>query len=140
VWRSRCASTSRRFGGHVILTLTRWDASQPPTPHNLVLLMQNEAQKLHEHGKEAFPKEVVARIEERLAWAKKVCEDSWETLDHTGGPQQCPVRVVPNRRSGANLGNAVSMVACGGTPLVTGVCVATLAFMLGYGASRYVNR
>jgi hypothetical protein len=95
--------------------------------------MQNEAQKLHEQGKGAFPEEAVARIEERLAWAKKVCEDSWETLDHTGGPQQCPVRVVPN-------GTVVSTVACGGSPLVTGVCVATLAFMLGYGASRYLNK
>ena len=42
VWRSRCAITQRKFGGHATLVLTRWDANQPPTPYNLVLLMPHE--------------------------------------------------------------------------------------------------
>eukprot|EP00598_Pedospumella_elongata_P014016 CAMPEP_0185013890 /NCGR_PEP_ID=MMETSP1098-20130426/99036_1 /TAXON_ID=89044 /ORGANISM="Spumella elongata, Strain CCAP 955/1" /LENGTH=503 /DNA_ID=CAMNT_0027542963 /DNA_START=406 /DNA_END=1917 /DNA_ORIENTATION=- len=148
VWRSRCASTNRRFGGHVILTLTRWDASQPPTPYNLVLLMQNEAQKLHDQGKSAFSAEVVERIEERLRWAKKTCEESWETLDHTGGSQKVPIAVkqVPK---GLSAGPSAVTAASGEeksakkgsthSPWLT-VAGATLVFLLGYGACRAVNK
>lgn len=140
VWRSRCAVSNRRFGGHVILTLTRWDPILPPTPYNLVLMMQNEAQKLHEKGKEAFPAETVARIDERLRWAKKVCDESWETFDHTGGSQACPIRSVPKRQV-ADGRTADGMTSAGGPQsVVVGVCAAAVAFMLGYGANRYLNR
>ena len=50
--------------------------------------MQNEAQRILEFGAmNAFSPETTKRIVERLAWAKRVCEDSWETFDHTGGTQ-----------------------------------------------------
>ena len=137
VWRSRCASTNRRFGGHVILTLTRWDASLPPSPSNLVLMMQNEAQKLHEIGRSAFPDDVVARISERLAWAKRVCEDSWETLDHTGGQQACPVVDKPVRGAGIRVPSDARIGYTCIAPMLGG---ATAAFLLGYGASRFLNK
>jgi hypothetical protein len=132
--------SNRRFGGHIILTLTRWDPALPPVPYNLVLLMQNEAQKLHEKGHAAFAPEVVSAITERLAWAKKVCEDSWETLDHTGGKQKCPVVLKPVVSS--------AVVACGGVQRGNGgqsqwalsVAGVTTAFLLGYGASRALNK
>lgn len=54
------------------LTLTRWDASRPPAPDNLVLLMHGEAQRLAEKGHSAFRPEVVQRITSRLAWASGV--------------------------------------------------------------------
>lgn len=78
--------TSRRFGGHIILTLTRWRAEEPPTPYNLVLIMQNEAQKLAEQGHSAFPPEVVERIEKRLEWAKKVFMEEIEPYNY--GPAE----------------------------------------------------
>lgn len=71
VWRSRCAVSKSRFGGHIILTLTRWDSSQPPSVYNLVLMMQRDAQRMAELGKEqAFSKEVIEKIDDRLRWAK----------------------------------------------------------------------
>lgn len=72
VWKSRCAVTQKRFGGHIMLTLTRWHAHLPPTRDNLVLIMQDEAAKLAEQGSSAFPVETVERIESRLAWAREV--------------------------------------------------------------------
>ena len=87
VWKSRCAITQKRFGGHIILTLTRWDATKPPTPDNLVLMMQNEADKLATKGKEAFPEDKVQKITARLAWAKQVCEDSWEGVNPKGSSE-----------------------------------------------------
>lgn len=79
VWNSRCAITHRRFGGHIMLTLTRWHADEPASAYNLVLIMQNEAAKLAEnHGNPdgVFPPEVIAKINKRLQWAKRVyCEE-----------------------------------------------------------------
>jgi hypothetical protein len=73
VWKSRCAITSKRFGGHYILTLTRWHPDLPPTPYNLVLMMQSDADKLATLGKEqAFSQELIEKIEKRLEWAKSV--------------------------------------------------------------------
>ncbi len=66
------------------LTLTRWDPTLPPTPYNLVLLMQNEALRLAELGPQAFPAETISKISCRLQWARRVCDQSWDTLDHTG--------------------------------------------------------
>lgn len=77
VWKSRCAVSQKRFGGHIILTLTRWNPDLPPEPYNLVLMMQNEAQKLAEQGQSAFPPEIVNRINKRLAWAKEICDDCY---------------------------------------------------------------
>lgn len=76
--------TQKKFGGHVILTLTRWNEDQPPTPDNLVLIMQNEAKILAEQGRSAFPVEVVQRIVERLAWAKLVYDK--EFIHYDAGP------------------------------------------------------
>ena len=59
VWNSRCAITHRRFGGHIMLTLTRWHADEPASAYNLVLIMQNEAAKLAE--KEAKKAEKAAK-------------------------------------------------------------------------------
>jgi hypothetical protein len=38
-------------------------------------MMQNEAQKLADHGFSAFSQEVVDKINLRLAWAKEICDD-----------------------------------------------------------------
>jgi hypothetical protein len=81
VWRCRCAVSNRRFGGQLTLTLSRWHADQPPTPYNLVLLMQDAANQLMEKGHSAFPMEIQKKISERLEWAKDICKDSYETLD-----------------------------------------------------------
>lgn len=75
VWKSRCAVTGCRFGGHVILTLTRWDATKPPVMSNLVLMMQKEAQLLHERGQQAFDSLTVEKIQSRLDWAKIYLEE-----------------------------------------------------------------
>ena len=105
VWRSRCAITQRKFGGHATLVLTRWDANQPPTPYNLVLLMPHEAEKLAgiaggESGdgkivivgyKESLPVEVIERIEARLRWAKKVYEDVYLSYDTSTGGKSIPL-------------------------------------------------
>jgi len=126
----------------VILTLTRWDPALPPVPYNLVLLMQNEAQKLHDHGKSAFSAEVVQRIEERLRWAKKACEESWETFDHTGGSQACTVVTKKGPVRGAAGTGVVSVrasISTGNVPYLT-FCGAVVAFMVGYGASRLANK
>lgn len=95
VWKSRCAITHKRFGGHIILTLTRWDASKPPTPYNLVLMMQNEADKLSEKGWDAFPPELVAKINRRLEWAEKACDDSWDPKTPAAGEITYKTRSLP---------------------------------------------
>lgn len=81
VWKSRCVITQKRFGGHLMLTLTRWRADEAPTPYNLVLMMQDKAKIFAEEGKGAFPIEIVQRIEKRLEWAKKVCDSSWDSAN-----------------------------------------------------------
>lgn len=91
IWHSRCAVTNRRFGGHISLTLTRWDPNQPPTPYNLVLMMQNEAATLAEKGPSAFTEEIQKKIMGRLAYAKTICEDSWDTLDGIDQTRQATV-------------------------------------------------
>lgn len=141
MWRSRCAVTNRRFGGHVILTLTRWDASLPPRPDNLVLMMQNEAQKLCDNGHAAFSEEVQQRIEERLRWARVACENSWETFDHTGGKQPCTYVNKPVRGSAGKdkyVGAAAATQQHSELPFIV-ICSAVLAFMLGYGTSRIIK-
>lgn len=75
VWKGRDAVSNRRFGGHLLPTLTRWDANAPCSPYNLILLLQGDAQKLMDHGHAAFPDELVQKINERLAWAKRVCQE-----------------------------------------------------------------
>lgn len=85
VWHARCAVTGRRFGGHATLVLTRWDPEAPPTPYNLVLVMIAQAQIIAEQGTAALPGDVQARIQERLEWARRICEHdfnprSWGVL------------------------------------------------------------
>lgn len=102
VWRSRCASTAKRFGGQVVLTLIRWDDKKPCDLDNLILLTQPEANRFIQYkelvkkreeeiasGKPAsslepiphvFSKETIAYIEERLNYAKKMEEDSYKPL------------------------------------------------------------
>lgn len=75
MWNSRCAVTNRRFGGHIILTLTRWRADKPPVASNLVLMMQDQAELLHTCGHAAFSPAIVQKIEQRLLWAAKVLMD-----------------------------------------------------------------
>lgn len=62
-----------------MLTLTRWHANEPASAYNLVLIMQNEAAKLAENNGNpdgVFPPDVIAKIEKRLQWAKRVyCEE-----------------------------------------------------------------
>eukprot|EP01034_Spumella_vulgaris_P037752 gene37752-46582_t len=84
IWRSRCATTGLRFGGHVCLALTRWDATKPPTPDNLVMLMQKEADKLHTQGQSAFSPELVQKITARLAWASVQVREDNDFLSTSG--------------------------------------------------------
>lgn len=75
--------------------------------------MQNEARKLAELGPHgAFDSDTVTRISERLLWAKKVCADSWETLDHTGGSSgndNNSTRNLPSRSDARNInGRSIS--------------------------------
>jgi hypothetical protein len=151
MWRSRCAASGRRFGGHLILTLTRWDASQPPVPSNLVLLMQNEAQKLATQGQGAFSEEVQQKIGARLQWARGVCANSWETFDHTGGPVP-PSGVKTRKGAGGSVAASAAATSVGvvmgsglwsvpaatTTTATTATAVAGLvvSFMLGYSFSR----
>jgi hypothetical protein len=83
VWKSRCPVTQKRFGGHVILTLVRWNENLPPGPDNLVLLMQSEAQKLMDGGQSAFNAEVRQKIESRLRWAATVAKDIYYPTNNT---------------------------------------------------------
>ena len=78
MWRTRCAVSARKIGGHAPLILTRWYADQPPTPYNLVLMQRPYAMMLEEGGYAALPSECIARIEERLKWSKEVCRGAWE--------------------------------------------------------------
>ncbi len=86
VWQSRCAITHRRFGGTIMLTLTRWDPSQPPSPYNCVLMMQQEAKHLLEQGPSFFPEETQLKIAKRLEWAKRVFLQEIEPFHY--GPQE----------------------------------------------------
>ena len=130
----------------MILTLTRWDAALPPRPYNLVLMMQNEAQKLCDKGHEAFPVEVRQRIEERLAWAKEACANSWETFDHTGGKQKCEFVTKAVRGSAAKEVCAGGAAGAGNSncgarselPYIV-ICSTVLAFMVGYGTSKVLK-
>jgi len=73
MWGSRCAVTNKRFGGHLTLTLTRWDPAHPPTADNLVLMMQEHAEKLMNSScRELFSEAVVEKIEARLRWARQL--------------------------------------------------------------------
>lgn len=62
-----------------MLTLTRWHAHEPASAYNLVLIMQNEAAKLAENNGNpdgVFSPDVIAKIDKRLQWAKRVyCEE-----------------------------------------------------------------
>jgi tRNA A37 threonylcarbamoyladenosine dehydratase len=86
VWKSRCAITQKRFGGHLMLTLTRWDPNQPPSAYNCVLMMQTEAKALHEHGQSYFASRIQAKINERLAWAKRVLAEDIDSFHY--GPAE----------------------------------------------------
>lgn len=72
VWKSRCAVTNRKFGGHSALALTRWDESKDPTPYNLVLMLPEEVLKIGDSGKAHLSASVVESINSRLKWAQTV--------------------------------------------------------------------
>ena len=105
--------------------MTRWDASKPPTPYNLVLMMQNEADKLAERGASAFPPELVEKINKRLAWAEKACEDSWG-----------------NSSMGANVYKTRSFPACpqNTTNLTTSISFGLLGFGIGGLVFQHLNK
>lgn len=77
IWRTRCAATGRKIGGHAPMVLTRWEVDQPPTPYNLVLITRTLAVKFEEEGKSCFSEEVVDTINQRLLWARRVCQGAW---------------------------------------------------------------
>ena len=78
VWRSKCAVTGKKFGGSRPLLLTRWDPALPPTPYNIVLMLEPRALKMEEEGVHAaFTGEVIDKINARLQWAKGQCEGFW---------------------------------------------------------------
>lgn len=70
-----------------MLTLTRWRPDLPPTASNLVLMMQDQAEKLVSQGKHAaFSSEVVRKIEQRLLWAASVMsEEEGRATEPTSG-------------------------------------------------------
>ena len=77
VWGSRCAISGKRFGGHQPLVLLRWYRDEPPSVTNLVLMTLSAAEQIQSGDKEnatpiCFEKETIARIEQRLQWAKIV--------------------------------------------------------------------
>ena len=146
VWKSRCALTKRKFGGHSTLVLTRWDKGAPPTPDNLVLLMPKEAEALHTpEGYTALPAELRQSISERLAWAKQVYNGDFTYYRGEGG------------RSGASdgtrsrgSGSAVVAEAArskegglsqrGSADLLRLAAVTLLMFTLSYGRSHIIGR
>ena len=82
LWSGRCAITQKRFGGHAPLVLTRWNAKQPPVPHNLVLMIQTQANLLLDNksiGEDGlpvcFPPDVTCFITQRLAWGRALLAD-----------------------------------------------------------------
>lgn len=89
VWRTRCAVTGRRIGGQSLMVLTRWNPNAPLTPYNLVLVQQSVlpfVENLFSSSSEVTPQsstenpltpEVIQRINDRLNWAKTVCENDW---------------------------------------------------------------
>lgn len=79
VWRSKCAVTGKKFGGTRPLLLTRWDPTLPPTPYNIVLMLEPHALKMEEKGMEAFTIENINKINDRLKWAKRQCEGYWHS-------------------------------------------------------------
>lgn len=92
VWKSRCAVTNRKFGGHSTLMLTRWYPDQLPSPHNLVLLLPDQALKLAEKGKAHIPASVVQSIDNRLQWAKMVYA---EDFTYAKGAYKLRVKTEP---------------------------------------------
>lgn len=78
VWKSRCSITRKRFFGPTSFTITRWDATLPPTLDNFVLLTIGPANQLASLGKNSFEKSVIDRVEARLSWARLYCKDSIE--------------------------------------------------------------
>ncbi len=91
IWRSRCAVTGKRFGGHVLLTLTRWDCSRPPVADNLVLLMQSQARLLAEKGHAAFEPFVVQRVTSRLSWASAIVSEDNDFVRRDTEAMACSV-------------------------------------------------
>ena len=94
MWRTRCAVSARKIGGHAPLILTRWYPDQLPVPYNLVLMQRPYAMLLEEGGHEALPVECRQRIEDRLRWAKRVCEGSWEPSNITPATLQPSIAPV----------------------------------------------
>lgn len=86
MWRTRCAVSARKIGGHAPLILTRWYPDQLPVPYNLVLMQRPYAMLLEEGGHDALPLECRQRIEDRLRWAEQVCRGSWGQSNPTPSP------------------------------------------------------
>jgi len=78
VWHSRCAITGRKFGGHAPLVLIRWDKDHPPSPSNLVLLMQPYAELVTKGDMSFLKDEDKDRINMRLKWAHSQSKGYWE--------------------------------------------------------------
>ncbi|RYH06294.1 hypothetical protein EON65_43035 [archaeon] len=120
VWKGRCVVSNRRFGGHILPTLTRWHATEPCSTHNLVLMMQTEAEKLHTQGHGVFPAEVVKKIEDRLKWAREIqCAEDMKNSE---------INSLPARKresQGGNINTSMLYVAQG-LSIVGGVCLGLL--------------
>lgn len=103
--------TSKKFGGHATLCLFRWNPDEPPTPYNIVLLMQNVAEKIEKNGLEnaGISPEVIDRVNARLAWAKELCKDDWEQSKLTE-----PIVSSTKKPSGTTISHAGSaaIVVC----------------------------
>jgi hypothetical protein len=63
------------------MVLTRWDPTAPLSPHNLVLVQQTVlpfVESLHDPLPDSpLTPEVVRRINDRLRWARGICENDW---------------------------------------------------------------
>lgn len=89
------------------MVLTRWDPTAPLSPHNLVLVQQTVlpfVESLHDKNTSLpdspLTPEVVTRINDRLRWAREICENDW------------PPQGLPERQPKSPIASAV-MNLCG---------------------------
>lgn len=73
------------------MVLTRWNSNEPLSPYNLVLIQQSVAPFVELRGESnsdsmliddklvtnPLTPDVINRIQERLNWAKVICENDW---------------------------------------------------------------
>merc|ERR1712046_435787 len=67
VWKCRSALSGIRMGGPHSVCLTRWDATKPASPQNLILCTLDEANQLFSGGAAVFGEQIENAVNKRLA-------------------------------------------------------------------------